>query len=353
MQQDFHYYATAVLARAAGFPEAEALTIAYAAQYVDDAQDGRDILVGNRQFSPLSTANDFGRYLDSKNQEVWLKVYLPFHFLPPGPIASDQDDFITQPLGKLSEPLLQSVARETDADPVFRLVRLGVALHTIADTWAHQAFSGRWNPENDVLELDSINQSDSLLDVMQEAWRDLTGHAIAAIPLRVAHFQAQFWPDYPFLAWRARFAAPGAGGRGHLRDNPREYLAAARYVHQVLGYWPKPNGGRVTAWTDLAPTLKPILALAKVDRQARCMAWQHSFGHLFPEHGGLPDYDRHAWEVAALDEPLKQTPFSDLAATLGNRPSYRGRADFADSLWVKFHRAAAAQRQWLAGQVSF
>ncbi len=353
MQRDFHYYATAVLARAAGFGEDEALTIAYAAQYVDDAQDGRDILVGGRNFSPLSTANDFGRYLDSKNRDVWLKVYIPFHFLPPGPISSEQDDFITKPLGKLSEPLLQNVAQETDSDPVYLLVRLGVALHTIADTWAHQAFSGRWNQENDVKELHSINETHGLMDAMKEAWRDLTGHGFAAIPMHVAHFQAEFWPDYPFLSWRARFAAPGAGGRGHLRDNPREYLAAARYVHQVLGYWPKATGKRVIPWTDLAPTIKPLLSLVKVDRQARCEVWQSSFGYLFSQHGGLPDYEPTAWEEKALGKPLQQTPFSDLAEALGSRPSYPGRPGFADSLWVKFHRAAAAQRQWLAGQVRF
>jgi hypothetical protein len=35
MQKDFHYYCTAVLARAAGFSPRDALTIAYASQYVD------------------------------------------------------------------------------------------------------------------------------------------------------------------------------------------------------------------------------------------------------------------------------------------------------------------------------
>lgn len=353
MQSDFHYYATVVLARAAGFGEDQALTIAYAAQYVDDARDGRDILVGGREFSPLSTANDFGRYLASKDRDVWLKVYLPFHFLPPGPIASEADDFITRPLGRLAERLIQDVAREADADPDYRLVRLGVALHTIADTWAHQGFSGRWSRENDVTELESLGAPTNLREAMAEAWRDFTGPIHAANPMQVAHFQAEFWPDYPFLAWRAHFAAPGAAGREHRRDNPREFLAAARWLHQTMSDWPKPPDRSVMSWDELAPMVTARLAVSDPDREARCRPWRTAFAHLFPAHGGLPQYDPHAWEVAALGEKLKQTPFSDAAEALGSRPSYPGRTGFVDSLWVKFHRAAAAQRAWLARQVRF
>lgn len=353
MQRDFHYYATAVLARAAGFGEDEALTIAYAAQYVDDAQDGRDILVGGRNFSPLSTANDFGRYLDSKNRDVWLKVYIPFHFLPPGPINSDKGDFITRPLGQLSLSLLQEVSQESEADPDYRLIRLGMALHTIADTWSHQGFSGRWSQENNVTKLEALGAPTNLRTAMTKAWRNFTAPIHAANPLHVVHFQAEFWPDYPFLSWRAHFAAPGANGRDHLRDNPKEYREAARWVHQTLCDWEKTVAGPVVGWDAILPEVSHCLAVSDPDREARCLPWRKAFAHLFPQHGGLPDYEPTAWEEKALGKPLQQTPFSDLAEALGSRPSYPGQPGFADSLWVKFHRAAAAQRQWLAGQVRF
>lgn len=353
MQRDFHYYATAVLARAAGFGEDDALTIAYAAQYVDDAQDGRDILVGGREFSPLATANDFGRYLDSKNRDVWLKVYIPFHFLPPRPITSDKDDFITRPLGQLSLSLLQEVSQENAPDPDYRLIRLGVALHTIADTWAHQGFSGRWSQENDVTKLEALGAPTNLRDAMAKAWRNFTAPIHAANPLQVVHFQAEFWPDYPFLSWRAHFAAPGAGGREHQRDNPTEYLAAAQWVFQTLSGWPKAAPKPTLNWKEVVPKVKQCLAVSDPDREARCVPWREAFAHFFPQHGGLPAYGPTAWEEIALGKPLQQTPFSDLAEALGSRPSYPGRPGFADSPWVKFHRAAAAQRAWLARQVSF
>jgi hypothetical protein len=39
MEKDFHYYCIGVLAKAAGFDKGDALTIAYASQYVDDATE--------------------------------------------------------------------------------------------------------------------------------------------------------------------------------------------------------------------------------------------------------------------------------------------------------------------------
>ncbi|MEA3340124.1 MAG: DUF6765 family protein, partial [Chloroflexota bacterium] len=50
-----------------------------------------------------------------------------------------------------AELLLEEAAGESQRNRWRRLCRIGVALHTYADTWAHQRFSGRHNRgENDV-----------------------------------------------------------------------------------------------------------------------------------------------------------------------------------------------------------
>ena len=46
MDKDIHYYCVCVLAKAAGFSEADALTIGYASQYVDDSTESEPIQVG-------------------------------------------------------------------------------------------------------------------------------------------------------------------------------------------------------------------------------------------------------------------------------------------------------------------
>lgn len=352
MQVDMHYCGTAVLARAAGFGEQDALDIGHAAQYVDDAQDGRDIVVGGRPFSPLSTANDLGRYLRSKEPDVWRKVYLPFHFLPPGRVSTPGDAFLTQPGGFLVDELLKDLRLEADSDRVYRLCRLGVALHAVADTWSHQGFSGRWHPENDVIDLEPLGVPESLQQALQQAARDWLGMINVATPMPVAHFQAGFLPDYPFLEWRAVFAGDGGPGRQmHLR-NQEQYLEACRFIYQRLLDWPQDQPTQVTPWERIEPGIKRCLAHGGPNRQERCDKWREEFSWLFPVAGQLPDYLPHAWEVEALGKELRQTPFSDLAESLGSRPSYPGGADFAHSRWAMFHQAAARQRRWLGDYVS-
>ncbi len=60
MFRDFHYYCVGVLAKAAGFQEDDALTIAYASQYVDDSTESEPINVGDMIFDPVDGAIWFG-----------------------------------------------------------------------------------------------------------------------------------------------------------------------------------------------------------------------------------------------------------------------------------------------------
>jgi len=53
MQTDFHYCAVKFLAHMAGFDEAEAETIAYASQYVDDATEHKGSAIADQ--SPAQT----------------------------------------------------------------------------------------------------------------------------------------------------------------------------------------------------------------------------------------------------------------------------------------------------------
>jgi hypothetical protein len=166
VQKDFHYYCVAVLARAAGFNKKDALTIAYASQYVDDATESElirlEIPGADLKFDPVRTAY---AGLDMTGALAWSaqkRVYLPFHFIPSLPFSPKESDtfsFVTQPAvdehrggtRSFAELLLEEAESESRRNRKRRLCRIGVALHTYADTWAHQRFSGRHNrEENDV-----------------------------------------------------------------------------------------------------------------------------------------------------------------------------------------------------------
>jgi hypothetical protein len=57
MREDLHYHCIDILAKAAGFKEHDALTIAYASQYVDDSTESEPIQVGDMIFGPVRTAH--------------------------------------------------------------------------------------------------------------------------------------------------------------------------------------------------------------------------------------------------------------------------------------------------------
>ena len=165
MQKDFHYCATYALAVEAGFTRPDAAIIAYASQYVDDATEGEPVaLPGGQIFDAVRTAH-LG--LQSFDWDVQKKIYMPFHFLPNVMRREHRRRFsyVTRPARLDAEPrclaqlLFEQAADEPDAR--LRLVRLGVALHAVADTFAHCGFSGRQGSENDVEAIETARDGGS------------------------------------------------------------------------------------------------------------------------------------------------------------------------------------------------
>lgn len=146
MQKDFHYYCIGILARAAGFNNQDALTIAYASQYTDDATESRPITLKDSQgktvfkFDPVRCS-----YIGLKAKEwsIHKRVYIPFHFIPPRPFFYTDPagyltypDFVTQPGSPFAKLLLRKAAEEENEKR--RLCRIGVALHMFADAPLHR-----------------------------------------------------------------------------------------------------------------------------------------------------------------------------------------------------------------------
>ena len=111
MKRDFHYHGIGVLAKAAGFHEDDALTIAYASQYVDDATESEPIRVGEMIFEPVRSAH-VG--LLAYDWSVQKRVYIPFHFIPSKPIRTPKDVFVTEANSSFAKMLLSEAKREKD-----------------------------------------------------------------------------------------------------------------------------------------------------------------------------------------------------------------------------------------------
>ncbi len=330
MIDDFHYYCTAVLARAGGFSKEDALTIAYASQYVDDATEGKPIIVGDNFFDPARTAH---MGLLTFDWSIQKRVYLPFHFLPEMPFEPHASRFIVRAGSPFARMLLEQAAAEPDDR--FRLFRAGIAAHTFADTFAHEGFSGRRHRENSVRRLEVFRDGE---------WRrqDALTRLIRIGP-RIGHVKAGALPDTPFAKWR--YVSP-LDGKTVLRDNPEIYLRAAYEVYEYFRSLPKPYKGKPMPWKEIGGTIGSIFAEARFGLKMRCAVWRETFGGMFKPL--KYKYNKYRWRARALGVRKSETHWDGKPSRVYFRSHrFPFREDFFTSDWVMFHKAALKQRHFV------
>ncbi len=146
MQEDFHYYATYCAAYLAGYTHEESLKICYSAQFVDLCTVS--FLSGIK--APLSAATTQLQLemMDARTDIIGLqditRIWSAFHFLPydlhaevkGGHLYREKYRLICNPNGELVTETV-NLAKKTGT-----LEAAGIAMHVLADTWAHRYFAG-------------------------------------------------------------------------------------------------------------------------------------------------------------------------------------------------------------------
>lgn len=326
MEKDFHYYCTAVLSKAAGFNEKDALTIAYAAQYVDDCSEGKPIKVGPIHFDPIRTAHQGIQVMTKKVQKL---ILIPFHFIPPKPIISDKDEYQVSPNSAFSQLVLNTAINDPYSD--LRLFRIGIALHLYADTWAHQGFSGRLHPENNV---ESLTLQDG------SGWKKpfLRRILFALLP-QIGHAEATGLPDKPYLCFKF-----SRHGKTIERNNPKEFFTAAKKIYQWLLTAPKEKPDPIISWDEIKDKLQDCLSFFNEEEAERCQNWKKTFGNLFKTEKF--HYDSLSWRKQAFGlEDNSEVDWDDFHKSDFKKLYFQLKSNFYNSSWVKFHQAAALQRQ--------
>lgn len=200
MNAEFHYYSIYFLCLRAGLPETRCGDIAFASQYVDNAILAYDIREDGFSYRSQVTQNylfwDEGTLKD---------IYLPFHFVPGDREAASRERvdkaasrWTVTPDSPLAKEILVAALKTGDD------FRIGIALHSYADTWAHQHFSGRTEQGN------AVDPSSPLPPA---------GHLQA---LRSPDDAAGRWTDARLLPELARI------------DNGARFRAAARKIYRYL-----------------------------------------------------------------------------------------------------------------------
>ncbi len=226
MAENFYYLASYTAALAAGFAAADALAIAKAARYVDDCED----------FTVPGAVVPEG----SGAVEEPLRIWPVFHYLPGDPmdIMSTVNPamlnpatpellyglpLVCRPGGRLIHLVIEHARKLWDADGPreARLQTIGIAMHTLADTFLHQGFAGVSAP--------TVNAAETILisgDVPREGLRQRLEAALDG-PLEAAFEQMQ-----PYVPEEPPVGTLGCEQLGGLADRPGA-------VFTYLSPWPR------------------------------------------------------------------------------------------------------------------
>ena len=256
MQMDFHYYATYAAAYLAGYSHEESMVICYSAQFVDECS--KTFLRGIK--GPLSAATTQlqEEMADARTDLLGLqditRIWASFHFLP--------RDLHRNPKVRCSRAyrrkyrLICGPNGELAAETV-RLARgkgleaAGLAMHVIADTWAHQYFAG--TPSIVINNVNEYFYEIICRDGRKEEYKIRFNHnpATADDPekmeytntifqnsensvMNLGHGRAGHFPDYSYA--RYRYMPAWADYNEVVKDNPADYLRAFTQMIYALKY---------------------------------------------------------------------------------------------------------------------
>lgn len=313
MNIEFHYYMLHYLLRAAGFPDDESHVIAYASQFVDYNVVSYRVDTARASYETLPT-QDWGFW----NPDTPRRIYVPFHFFP-----GDEEHEGARRLDGKSNPrnctpdspgakALLIAALKT-RDPY----RVGIALHTYADTWAHQNFTG-----------------------VREDWNLVDANSM--IPA-VGHAQVLKVPDQLAATWTDPRLVPD---RQTIRNAPR-FFAAARKVYRYLATYNR------RSFEDADLVLEMLAARLDLKRE-RTME-ERILDLCIDEHIGK--FDRTEWISDAIDTDEIPDDYDaergyDKLMWLKDQVLYRSKlmrkkavpakGDFFSSHFYRFNEAAKA-----------
>ena len=208
MQKDVHFYETYALCKLAGIDANQAQKIAWANQHTDELTNPK--LYGIQTQIPI-----IGDWYDKQKQ---FSVLIPFHFMP-------GDDPDNHPW-KVTRNSTRANHLASKAQSPFSL---GIALHTLQDTFSHEGFSGWQEPLNSCF-----------------SWYKLEG-----IPPSVGHAEMKIIPDVVNYTW----TDPRDGS---VIDNRQRALSATKAVYSWLAIF----GGMVgVGWDECRQLIEPALYL--------------------------------------------------------------------------------------------
>ncbi len=259
MNADFHYYATYCAATLAGFSHEESLTIAYADNFVDVCT--RSLLSHIGGPDAAATTQLALEMMDARTDMLGLqditRIWSSFHFLPRDLYADPGKKCCKAYLNKyrlICGPDSDLVEKTVKIAKDVSLQAIGVAMHVLSDTWAHQNFAGTpsmvINDISDLYLYEMIPDGDGYKDIKPtfrhsaSAPDDIENHIYTRslgsgsekFIMNLGHGRAGHLPDLSFL--RYRYVPAWGNYEEIIKDNPSDFkhafcqmITALKYLH--------------------------------------------------------------------------------------------------------------------------
>ncbi|MBQ0145854.1 MAG: hypothetical protein KBS51_01880 [Lachnospiraceae bacterium] len=252
---DFHYYATYCAAYLAGYTHEESLDVAYAAQFVDCCT--LTLLKKLKGPKAAVTTQYIAEMVDDTEDYIGLqritRIWSAYHFLPYDLYAKskkrpkrymDRYRLICEPNGDL---LIETVNLAKDRD----LTAVGLAMHVLADTWAHRHFAGVGsNVINDInpyfyelIDDENETTTERLVefrhapggdDFEHSRYNNSIGQDSEASIMCIGHGRLGHMPDYSFI--RYKYMPAWGDYEVIVKDNPSDYYHAFCQMIYAMKY---------------------------------------------------------------------------------------------------------------------
>lgn len=331
MQEDFHYYATYCAAYLAGYSHEESLTIAYAAQFVDCCSVSLIQKLGGPKAA--ATTQTQIELVDIRTDLTGLqnitRIWSSFHFLPAKLDEKYPKHRSRRWLNKYrlicdtNSPLL------TDTVTIVKdkgLEACGLAMHVLADTWAHRYFAGTpsfvINNVTGFCEVCTENggQTEKRIsfahnptapdDFEARKYTNTIYQGEENSIMNLGHGRAGHLPDYSFIRYKF---LPAWGNYSYLyKDNPSDYyhafcqmVYAMQYLHGDFAPFMRNH----YAWDTVEPYREEIMAIFEKRRPLDSDDWK-AFGEKLSGQE-IPDFDisRYEQEYREADKAHKDDTF--------------------------------------------
>lgn len=331
MQSDFHYYATYCAAAIVGYSTEEALTICYSANFVDLCS--ATFLTGIKAPKAAATTQLNMEMADTKmnltGRQGITRIWSSFHFLPQDLYADPERGskrykekyrLICGPNGDLLCDTINLAKGKS-------LQHAGIAMHVLADTWAHRGFAGTPslvinNINGDVFELfgdgedseekkisfrHSLSGSDDLeKSIYTSSIFQISENAV----MNLGHGRAGHLPDYSFI--RYRYMPAWGDYEVITKDNPSDYLHAFAQMVYALKFLRGDISSFKKDTYDFAAIAEWEEEIRKILRKRQSIAsgdWKKLGEKITGRKPASFDRDRYSEEYLRAEESQKESTF--------------------------------------------